>query len=709
MKIPIFLQSQSAECGSACLAAIANWHGYGVDLVELRRRFPVGQKGTTLRQLMANADAMGFSSRPLRLEMSELGELKLPCIAHVNLNHFIVLHRVSKSWVRFMDPAVGERRLSMAEFSKQFTGVALELSPRSDFEKKAPPALVSLKELTGKVIGLKSALAKIFAMAFALECFAIAAPLVNQLVVDDAITSHDDDLLTLLIIGFLLLLVAQTAIGLARRWIVMVLSQSIQLQWTTNVFAHLLRLPVSFFELRQLGDVVSRFGSVGEIQRAITTSLVESILDGIMAVVALVMIFLYAPVLSYVVVGAVAAYGLLRWASYRAFRDAAAERLVVSARENTHFLETLRAIAPIKLFSRELERRSRWESLVVDVQNRDIRTAKLSIIFNTSNALLFGIENLIVLWLGARMVMNGSGSGPQFSVGMLLAFLAYKGQFTGRVSALIEYGVTLRMLSLHSERLGDIVLHPAEPVEDTVRSATHLQPSLELRNASFRYGEGEHWVLRESNLRIEPGEIVAITGASGAGKTTLLKVLLGLLEPVEGEVRYGDMPVRTLGLTSYRACVGTVLQDDALLSGSVLENITFFDSEPDSAWAEQCAKTAQLHDEIGKMPMGYHTLVGDLGTGLSGGQKQRLMLARALYKRPKVLALDEATSHLDAANERAISRELSALKITRLVIAHRAETIASATRVMKLADGKLTEALRVASPQREVRDSALDA
>jgi len=671
-------------------------HGQHQDLADLRRRFPVSLKGATLAQLISHASLLGFSSRPLRLDLDELGDLQLPCILHWDLNHFVVLKKVSRGKAVILDPAVGERRLALAEVSRHFTGVALELTPNAEFKSQAPAPRVSLRALTGRVLGLKRSLAQIFAVAVVLELFAVLAPLFNQMVVDDVLTSGDHELLSVLVLGFGLLLLVQTAIGLARSWMVIILGQTLSLQWMGNVFAHLVRLPVAFFEKRHLGDITSRFGAVGAIQRTLTTAAIEAVLDGLMAVAALIMMLVYAPKLAAVVLAAVALYGLLRWASYRPLRDAAAERLVIAAKENSHFLETLRAITPLKLFGREEERRARWQNLIVDVQNRDVRTARMSMGFSTANTFIFGAENLIVLWLGAKMIMAGQMSGGAgMTVGMLFAFIAYKSQFTGRVSALINYAVELKMLSLHAERLADIALEPPERDDEVAANALqHLAPSIELRDVSFRYGEGEPWILKNASFKIQAGESVAVTGPSGAGKTTLLKIALGLLQPTEGEVLFGGMPVRQLGVRNFRRQIGTVMQEDALLTGSLADNIAFFDVLPDQGHIELCARQAQLHEDIVRMPMGYQTLVGDLGSGLSGGQKQRLLLARALYKQPRVLALDEATSHLDLANERAVTAALGRLSLTRLIIAHRPETIAGAQRVVLLRGGQVQELAR---------------
>ena len=640
------LQTEAAECGLASLATVATAHGLNLDLTDLRPRFPVSLKGANLRQLIAHAAALGFSSRPLRLEIDELEQLATPCILHWDLNHFVVLQKVTRKGAVILDPAVGERKLSFEEIGRHFTGVALELTPNAEFKEQKPAPRVSLSALTGKVSGLKRSLFQIFAVAVVLELFAMVAPLMNQLIVDDVLTSGDRPLLTVIVLGFGLLLAIQTLLSLARSWMVMVLGQTLSLQWLGNVFAHLVRLPTSFFEKRHLGDITSRFGAVGAIQKTLTTAVIEAVLDGVMALAALAMMLIYAPSLAGIVVAAVLAYGLLRWAMYRPFRDAAAERLVVAAKENTHFLETLRAITPLKLFGREEERRARWQNLIVDVQNRDVRTAKMGIGFSTANTFIFGLENLLVFWVGGKLILSGQMAGaPGFTVGMLFAFIAYKGQFTGRVSALINYAVELKMLGLHAERLSDIVLEP--PERDTVpdNELAHLPASIELRNVSFRYAEGEPWVLKDANLKIEAGESVAVTGPSGAGKTTLLKIALGLLPPSEGEVLYGGQPIKHLGVQNFRRQIGTVMQEDVLLTGSLADNIAFFDVQPEQDRIQACAQLAQLHEDIVKMPMGYQTLVGDLGTGLSGGQKQRLLLARALYMQPRAALLQRLLTH----------------------------------------------------------------
>jgi ATP-binding cassette subfamily B protein RaxB len=687
----VILQTESSECGLASLAMIANHHGYRVDLVELRRRFSVSLKGVTLEHLMRHASALQLASRPLRLDIEELDQLQMPCILHWDMNHFVVLKSVGRGFggkcmVTLLDPAVGERRMALHEVSRHFTGIALELMPNADFTVKDERKKIAIRDLTGHVAGLRRALVQLISLALALEIFAIASPLFSQFVVDEVIVSGDHDLLKVLLLGFGLLTLTQTTISFARSWFLMRWSIDIGQQWATRLFTHLTRLPVTYFEKRHLGDVVSRFGSVGAIQSTLTSLFVESLLDGLMALFALGMMLMYSPTLSALIIGAVALYALLRWSFYQPLKEASQERLVLAAKEQSHFLETLRAISPLKLFGREVERRARWQNLQQDVINRDVETQKIGILFKVVNSAIFTSQGLALFYFGADAVMRNV-----MTVGMLMAFTSYAGTFSGRVFNLVDLLVNLKMLSLHADRLADIVLEPVEAEPEQESDLNRLSGDITLRNIKFRYSDGEPYVLNGIDLHIPAGQSIALTGPSGCGKSTLCKIILGLLQPEEGDVLIGGIPIAQLGLRAYRQLVGTVMQDDVLLAGSLHENIAFFDPKADPASIEECARLAAIHEEIVAMPMGYQTLVGDMGSSLSGGQRQRVLLARALYKKPRILALDEATSHLDIHNEKKVNGALARMRLTRIMVAHRPETIEAAERVIALYDGRAVE------------------
>jgi ATP-binding cassette subfamily B protein RaxB len=464
------------------------------------------------------------------------------------------------------------------------------------------------------------------------------------------------------------------------------------------VFAHLMRLPVSWFDRRHTGDVMSRFGAVQRIQKTMTTSFVEAVLDGLLVVVTLAMLLIYSGTLAAIALASVVVYAGLRRAFFRPLREATEEAIVFDAKRSTHFLESLRGVQSIKLFNRQADRQARFMNLVVDAMNADIVTRKLDLMFGVLQKLLFGVERVAVIWVGALLVLD-----HRFSVGMLFAFLAYREQFALRVGALIDKTIELKMLRLEGERLADIVLAEPEPVVDEPPRAIAEAPTLELMDVGFAYSAVEAPVLRRIGLRIEPGESVAIVGPSGCGKTTLLKCMLGILVPQAGQVRIGGVELQQLGLRTWRGMIGTVMQEDQLFAGSIMDNITFFDADADTAWAEQCARVAAVADEIEAMPMGWHTLVGDMGTSLSGGQRQRILLARALYKRPKFLFLDEATSALDVEREREVNAAIRQLQITRVIVAHRPETIASAGRVIVLQDGRVAQDLRSVTAGNQTR------
>ena len=687
-RVPLILQTEAAECGLACLAMVASAHGQHTDLAALRQQFNVSTHGLTLADLVRMAGSLQLGARALQVEPEQLSQLALPCILHWDLNHFVVLVSVRRGVAIIHDPAFGRRQVKAAELSKRFSGVALELQPQTGFVQKPRQARVTLRQLLGPVHGIKRSLAQIVVLAVALEAFVLLMPFLMQAVVDSVLPGADRDLLVTLALGFALLVLVQAATAAARSWAVLVLSATLNQQWLVNVFAHLLRLPVDWFERRHLGDIWSRFGSVQQIQKTLTTSFIEAFLDGLLVVLTLTVMALYSVPLTLVALAAVAAYGLLRWAFFSRLRQASEEALVHEARQGSHFLESLRGVQAIKLFNGQGDRGSRFASLVVRTMNAQITVRQLELLFSVLHRLLFGLERVAVIWLGALLVLD-----RQFTVGMLFAFFAYKETFALRVSGLIDKVVELKMLRLQGERLADIVLTAPE-ADDMPRHSAALPASIELRNVSFRYADGEPEILREVNLTIEAGESVAVVGPSGCGKTTLIKLMLGVLAPTAGQVLVGGRPLEHLGLRAWRDQVGAVMQDDTLFSGSIADNISFFSAQPDREWLQQCARVASIHDDILVLPMGYQTLIGDLGVALSGGQKQRLLLARALYKRPQVLFLDEATSSLDVDRERTVNQAVKQLALTRVIVAHRPETIASAARVIALDEGQVAQDLR---------------
>ncbi len=685
-RLPAIMQSEAAECGLACLAMIATYHGREVDLVALRRLFSISLKGVTLKDVLAMGQRLGMTGRGLRLEPEQLGQIKLPCILHWDMNHFVVLKHVGARTVTIHDPASGVRTLTLDEVGRHFTGIALELTPTSSFERRKETSRLSLTALWGRMPGIKRALAQALVLSGVLQLVVLAAPFYMQLAVDEAVMKGDGGLLTALALGFGLLTLVHIGADWLRSHVLLFLSGALNFQMGASLFHHLVRLPLAWFEKRHIGDLVSRFRSAEPIQKLVSEGLVAALVDGVMATLTLVMILIYSPKLSGIVFAALALYAILRFALYRSLRQRQEEMIEASAKEQTTFIETARAIQSIKIFGREADREALWQNRYADEISRGMRHGRFTIGFKTANDLIYGLENVLVVYLGARAIMAG-----ELSIGMLYAFMAYKEQFLSKATNLIETGIQYRMLDLHLDRLSDIAL--AEREQDGHREGLvvrEVRGAVELRNVSFRYADTEPEVLSGVDLKVDAGEFVAVTGPSGGGKTTLLKIMLGLFKPLEGVVLIDGTPMDHVGIQAFRSQVGVVMQDDQLLSGSIAENICFFDASIDLDWMRACAGIAGIDDEIMAMPMNYNTLIGDMGTTLSGGQRQRVLLARALYRRPRILFMDEGTSNLDLDKEREVNRALAELKITRIVIAHRPETIRAADRIVVLREGQVS-------------------
>ena len=687
--VPLILQSEIAECGLASMAMVACFHGHRLDMLAMRKCYSANLNGMNLQQLIELGDSLGLASRALQCPIDEVHKLATPCILHWDLNHFVVLTQVSEKGTPakyvINDPAIGKLTLTTEEFSKHFTGICLELTPTSKFEIKQVQVRLKFTQLWSSMSGLKTGLVKLIGLSLVLQLLSLMTPYYMQWVVDEVLISFDKPLLTVLAIGFALIAVISVITNAVRSWLILRLSSLLNMQMGVNLLRHLLRLPMNYFESRHIGDIVSRFGSLAQIRDRITTGFVETLVDGVMAITVLIMMALYSLKLTAVVLGAIALYTVVRLALYRPLHQATEEMIQNSAKEQSSFLENIRGMQTIKLFGNESQRQGVWQNRYAEVINSEIRLGRLNISFDSFNKLLFGLENVLVIYFAAIMVMANS-----LSVGMVLAFIAYKGQLTDRFANLIEQVIQFKMMRLHLDRIADIALTEQEANREGEATFTdELKGQLTLENICFSYNEDQTPTLNNVNLSLNSGESIAITGPSGAGKTTLMKIMLGLLQPSSGKVYLDGKDINNVGLKNYRKKIAAVMQGDTLLAGSIADNICFFDPQPSYLKIEQCAHLAAIHDDINKMTMGYNSLVGDMGANLSGGQKQRLLLARALYQSPCVLFMDEATSHLDKGNETKISEQIQHLPMTRIMIAHRQETINMAEKVYVLKDGVL--------------------
>lgn len=690
-KTPFIAQAEASECGLACLAMICGFHGSRTDIFAIRQRNPVSARGMTLTHLLDIAEQLGFSARPLRGDIDDLPNLTLPAILHWDMSHFVVLDQIRDGprGTRYVinDPARGRRILRQDELSRSFTGVAVDLIKVESFRPKAEQTQLRITQLWSAMVGFWASIGVVLSVSLVMHLALLAAPFLSQIAIDNVLPSADRDLLTVLGVGFFMLAVVSLAANWLRGLVIVSLNNALTYQVVVNLANHLLRLPITWFEKRHVGDVVSRFNSTQPIGQLLSQGMVAAFVDGLMSLITLTLMMIYSLKLTLIALAALGLYVLLRVAFLQALKLRNIDAITTAAHENSLFIETVRGIGAIKAFGQEGNRQRVWQRAKADAVNAQIKLGRLTAGFDSLGMFVPAAERVIFIVIAVGLALNG-----ELTVGMVFAFQAYKQHFLDAGIRLTEQAVNYRILHVHLGRISDIALARTEiePTDRRLRDIPDLSRGLSVRGVRYRYAPGDPEILSGAFLDIKAGEMIALTGPSGGGKTTLLRVMMGLLEPTGGGVFLGDEPLTALSKTGWRRSIGSVAQDDALFAGSLADNIAFFDTRLDMSRVEEAARAACIHDEIVAFPMGYDTLVGDMGSVLSGGQKQRVLLARALYARPKLLFLDEGTANLDAASEAKVLDALKALPIIRVVVAHRPQSIEAADRVYVVVKGRVS-------------------
>lgn len=709
-RVPFIAQAEAGECALACLAMIANFHGLQVGITTLRHRYDLSASGLTLTQVMTVAEGLGFNARPVRGEVDDLKHLQLPVLLHWNMSHYVVLcsvkQNIRQTHYEILDPARGRVYLTNEELSKSFTGVALELVKSAAFRPARIDNRLRIEQLWSSASGLWPSLANVLLLSVIIQFCILAAPFFSQIAIDNVLPNSDHDLLAVLAVGFAMLAVVSLASNWLRSLLITALNNALTYQTTVNLFHHLSRLPVAWFEKRHVGDIVSRFGSTQPIAQLISQGMVAAFVDGLLSLSIIVVMFIYSPLLCFVAVTALASYVLVRLVFLQALRLRNVDAITTAAVENSTFIESIRGITTLKASGQEANRQRIWQTSKANAVNAQVKLQRMTGTFDAVGGFVPAVERVLFIYIAIGAVLRGD-----MTIGMIFAFQSYKQNFMDAGMRLVEQAINYRLLGVHLNRISDIALASTEvePPQNGAFLTPDWSEPLTLKGVRFRYGMGDPEVLKGVDLSVAAGEFVALIGPSGGGKTTLLRVMMGLVDPAHGGVWIGGKPLSTFSRNVWRGSIGSVLQDDVLFAGSLAENISFFDPGFSMTNVEEAAQLAGIHDEILSMPLAYNSLVGDMGSILSGGQRQRVLLARALYRKPKLLFLDEGTAHLDAATEGVVLETLSKLKVTRIMVAHRQQSIAAADRILKVVNGIVVPVFAVDKSQASSADSLADA
>lgn len=690
-RTPYVAQNEASECGLACLAMVASYHGYKTDMLALRQQYGTSLKGETLKGLMEIAERLGFNARPLRSELDELPHLSLPAILHWDLNHFVVLTRISKGLkgtkYHIHDPARGPQIQTRKEISRHFTGVALDLLKSESFRPKIEHSQLRITQLWSSMSGFWQTLHQVLLLSIILQLAALAMPFFLQISIDTVFPSFDRDLLLMLALGFGGLAVISFMASWLRSLLLVTLNNALSYQVTVNLFRHLLRLPLAWYEKRHVGDIVSRFSSTLPITQLLSQGMIASFIDGVMALLTLTLMLVYSPVLGALAIAALLLYASLRGAFLQSLRFRNIDAITTAAIENTLFIESIRGISAIKSFGQEGNRQRIWQKAKANAINAQIKLGRLTAGFDAAAQLTLAIERVLFIYLAVLLALDA-----EMSVGMIFAFQAYKQHFLDAGVRLIEQAINFSIIKVHLTRISDIALSKQKNENLTSGScAPAFGSGLELRQIRFRYSHTDPEVLKGINLSIEPSQIIGMAGPSGGGKTTLIKIIKGLADPSSGQVLLNGRSLSGYDPQKLSELIGYVAQDDSLYAGSIAENISFFDPYASIEDIYTAAKVAQIHDDIMAMPMQYDSLVGDMGSTLSGGQKQRVCIARAIYRKPALLILDEGTANIDPVMEQKLMKSLVELNIAILICSHQSSAISLATRFFVLLDGQLLE------------------
>jgi ATP-binding cassette subfamily B protein RaxB len=672
-------QIEAAECGLACLAMLSGFYGGNASMDQLRSSGS-GARGSTLGQLVGLASRFGMTTRPVRLELEELNQIRVPFVAHVDGDHFVIVENVRRKKIEIVDPAIGRLTLSMTRFSEIFTGVALEVTdvvrPERTEIKDSPK--LSVKKVLGNPKNLTRIVLLLFILSFFVELTVLAIPALIQVVVDQTLNSTSFGFIFGLVVCFCAIMLVQMSATFCRSWATTCFNHEQGTIWSQRLLGHLLNLPHSYFVGRGVGTIRTSFESLETVKSTLSTAIVTTFVDGMMAILAVAILFRYSSRMAWVVVFGAAVYLLVRALSYEAIRSSSIDIISLKAKETSIFVESVRAIETLRMNNAQLNQSRRYFDSIIEIARKSASLESMTLVFGSTSIAVTTIVKASIIYYGVLLI-----DSHELTMGMLVAFLAYSDQFIGRVSRVVDAALELKILGVHLERLSDISLHSPEKQSGSSQSIDRFE-SISISNCGYRYGENLPWIFKDLNVTVRGGESIALMGPSGAGKSTLVKILNATLAPQVGSVLINNYPYHYFSPEQIRERIAVVAQGDILLSGTIDENIASFDSEIDQERVIAASKAACIYSEIASIPMGFSTRVSDGTMQLSGGQVQRICIARAIYRKPDVMVLDEGTGNLDQSTEKQVIENIKALGLTLVLVTHRDSAARHVDRILRI-------------------------
>jgi ATP-binding cassette, subfamily B, bacterial HlyB/CyaB len=687
---PFYSQQSSSDCGAACIVMVGQYWGREFNINRLRELAYVNRDGASLKGLANAVENLGFNCRPVKAKLHRLASQKLPAIAHWNGNHYIVVYEITPQHVIVCDPAIGQCKLTHAEFNEGWTGYCLLLEPTLALKKKSDEKSTDLLQLFQLVKPHKVVIAEVFIASIVLQLFGLLSPIFTQLILDRAVIHKSASSLATFGIGLLIFGFFQTAMSALRQYLMAITANRIDASLVIGFIRHTFSLPLSYFDARHVGDIISRIQENHKIRSFITGQSLGVLLDLMSVFVYATMMFVYSWKLAIVALISIPPFLILNFASTPFLQKMSREIFNASNHENSYLIEALNGVRTVKSMSVEKSVRWNWEERLNKEIKQSFRGQMMGIKLGAASSVINTISSTALIWIGASLVIAG-----EFTIGQLFAFNMLSGNVISPFQRLAGLWNSLQEITIAFERLCDVI--EAKPEEDGklgYQDIGKFQGYVKFENVTFRYNkDADTNTLENISFEISPGQTIALVGRSGSGKTTLAKLLLGLYMPVSGNVFIDSKDLTKISLHSLRSQVGVVDQDTFLFSGTIKDNITLAKPGASQVVVEQAAKLAGAHEFISEMPMGYETEIGEGGGMLSGGQRQRLAIARALLSNPRLLVFDEATSSLDTESERIIQENLEEIRRDRstIIIAHRLSTVKNADLILVLDKGILIE------------------